>query len=272
MAFDDLGSLTALQTAWNAVLNNSVPDESIEPDDHFDLFEKFVGTCIGLGLSLRANPNTGGYSIEVTDGDLIYLNNSGFKGGIDNETLTTNRTWQFPDKDGVIAMLSDIVAPISAHSGLTLDDGSNPHGTNKSDIGLGSVPNTDFTTPVADNTAKATNATHTSEVTGDGALTVHPLAVSNKPVLGSLAGTEEFLVNDGGVLKKVLASNVGASLYTGSGSLSASTVVTMGGFNLDFQSGQTTTKGAGNTSGTIGFLVENASNQAGLKIDRKSVV
>jgi hypothetical protein len=59
------------------------------------------------------------------------------------------------------------------------------------------------------NNAKVSNATHTGEVTGSTALTVHPTAISNKLALGSLAGTEEFLINDGGTLKKVLASNVG---------------------------------------------------------------
>jgi hypothetical protein len=63
------------------------------------------------------------------------------------------------------------------------------------------------------NNAKVTNATHTGEVTGSGALTVDSTAISNKTALGSLAGTEEFLINDGGTLKKVLASNVGGQNF-----------------------------------------------------------
>ena len=43
---------------------------------------------------------------------------------------------------------------ISKHSELDLDDGTNPHGTTKTDVGLGNVPNTDFTSAVAANTAK----------------------------------------------------------------------------------------------------------------------
>lgn len=46
---------------------------------------------------------------------------------------------------------------ITKHSGLDLDDGTNPHGTTKTDVGLGNVPNTDFTSAVALNTAKVTN-------------------------------------------------------------------------------------------------------------------
>ena len=34
---------------------------------------------------------------------------------------------------------------VDAHSGLSLDDGTNPHNTTKSDVGLGNVPNVDAT-------------------------------------------------------------------------------------------------------------------------------
>jgi len=43
---------------------------------------------------------------------------------------------------------------ITKHSQLTLDDGSNPHNTTKSNVGLSNVPNTDFTTAVGLNTLK----------------------------------------------------------------------------------------------------------------------
>lgn len=62
----------------------------------------------------------------------------------------------------------------------------------------------------ATNNAKVTNATHTGEVTGATALTVNSTAISNKTAKTTLAGTEEFLINDGWTLKKVTASNLGA--------------------------------------------------------------
>ena len=46
------------------------------------------------------------------------------------------------------------------HSELTLDDGTNPHGTTKADVGLSNVPNTDLTSAVALNTAKVSNVDH----------------------------------------------------------------------------------------------------------------
>ena len=60
---------------------------------------------------------------------------------------------------------------------------------------------------IALNTAKATNATHTWEVTGSGVLTVWPTAISNKATL-TIDGTEEVLVNDGGTLKKTTTQDI----------------------------------------------------------------
>lgn len=54
--------------------------------------------------------------------------------------------------------LSD-VATTPTHSNLTLDDGTNPHGTTKADVGLGNVDNTsDVNKPVSAATQTALNA------------------------------------------------------------------------------------------------------------------
>lgn len=62
-------------------------------------------------------------------------------------------------------------------------------------------------TDVTANNAKVTNATHTGEVTGSGALTLDPTAISNKPAAVVNTGME-IVVNDGGVLRKIPASDV----------------------------------------------------------------
>ncbi len=49
-----------------------------------------------------------------------------------------------------------------------------------------------------------------------GALTLQPAAISGKPLLTPLAGTEEVLVNDGGTLKKTTAQDI-ADLVTAAG-------------------------------------------------------
>ena len=59
---------------------------------------------------------------------------------------------------------------------------------------------------VATNNAKVTNATHTGEVTGSGALTVGPTAISNRASVTAVAGMD-ILVDDSGTLKKVDASD-----------------------------------------------------------------
>ena len=55
---------------------------------------------------------------------------------------STTRTASWQNSSGIVAWLSDI---ITNHSGLSLDDGTNPHGTTKSDVGLSNVPNVDAT-------------------------------------------------------------------------------------------------------------------------------
>ena len=72
-------------------------------------------------------------------------------------------------------------------------------------------------TDVTANTAKVTNATHTGEVTGSSALTVDSTAISNKALKSSPSGSEEVLINDGGVLKKTTAQDI-ADLGGGGGS------------------------------------------------------
>jgi alpha-tubulin suppressor-like RCC1 family protein len=69
------------------------------------------------------------------------------------------------------------------------------------------------------NNAKVTNATHTGEVTGSGALTLDPTAISNKTLDVALTGTEEVLINDGG-LKKTTTQAI-ADLGGGGGATSS---------------------------------------------------
>ena len=59
---------------------------------------------------------------------------------------------------------------------------------------------------VVANTAKVTNQTHTGDVTGSVALVLNSTAISNKTLITAATGME-ILVNDGGTLKKVNASD-----------------------------------------------------------------
>ena len=70
----------------------------------------------------------------------------------------------------------------------------------------GTVLEGDKNAAIVLNTAKVTNATHTGEVTGSGALTVGSTAISNKSLITAASGMEA-LVNDAGTLKKVNVSD-----------------------------------------------------------------
>lgn len=146
----DKGSIATLKAAILAVLNNTVPDQSIEPDDHNTLLDDLLDTITGLDKVLRENNKTGGYSLEISAGDLLKLTSGAFTGDISPLALTAPQTYQFQDASGVVAFLSDIPTVISLHSGLTLDDGTNPHATTKTDVGLPNVDNTsDANKPVS---------------------------------------------------------------------------------------------------------------------------
>jgi hypothetical protein len=65
-----------------------------------------------------------------------------------------------PASDAFILNKPEITPPISLHSDLILDDGTNPHGTTKTNVGLSNVPNVDTTT-----TANITDSTNKRFVT-----------------------------------------------------------------------------------------------------------
>jgi hypothetical protein len=73
----------------------------------------------------------------------------------------------------IIGSVVNKVGDIFKHSQLDLDDGTNPHGTTKTDVGLSDVPNTDFTSAVALNTTKV-GVTNEEENTIDSIVTGEP--------------------------------------------------------------------------------------------------
>lgn len=72
---------------------------------------------------------------------------------------------------------------------------------------------------------------------------------------------------DGSVWAVFGGGGGGANLYTADGTLTAARTVTMAGFGLNFEGGQTTLKGAGTTSGTTALLVQNNSGSEAFKVD-----
>ena len=72
----------------------------------------------------------------------------------------------------------------------------------------GTVDGIDIATDVAANTAKLTNATHTGQVTGSGALILDVTAVTAQPASGALVNADTLIVNDGGVLSEATFAQV----------------------------------------------------------------
>lgn len=66
--------------------------------------------------------------------------------------------------------MQGIIAPIKKHSNLDLDDGTNPHSTTKTDVGLGNADNTsDADKPISTATQTALDA----KISADGSVTTH---------------------------------------------------------------------------------------------------
>lgn len=81
----------------------------------------------------------------------------------------------------------------------------------------GTVDGIDIATDVAANTAKVTNATHTGQVTGAVALVLDITAITAQPAAGALIGADTFIVNDGGTLSEITATQM-ATFFSGGAS------------------------------------------------------
>jgi len=112
-----------------------------------------------------------------------------------------------------------------------LSNTSNPHSVTKTQIGLGSVPNTDFTSAVAANTAKVsfdstsstrlanTSGTNTGDETTLSIQTKRPLKTING---NALDGSGDIAISGGSVDTSTLALNTGTTLWHSLASTSGS--------------------------------------------------
>lgn len=71
------------------------------------------------------------------------------------------------------------------------------------------------------NTAKVTNATHTGQILGSTALSAHvSLITAQTGIAGALIGTDTFLVNDGGLLREITATQMSTFFGASAGNVS----------------------------------------------------
>jgi hypothetical protein len=113
------------------------------------------------------------------------------------------------------------------------------------------------------NNSKVTNATHTGEIFGSGALTAQPTLISNKTLVTAV-GTDHVLIGDASDsdnLKKVLVSDFlggGANIYTADGTLTANRTVDLSLYDLTFLDGKTTFKGSDQLGTSSALLIEDS--------------
>jgi hypothetical protein len=155
------------------------------------------------------------------------------------------------------------------HSGLTLDDGTNPHGTTKADVGLSNVPNTDFTTAVGLNTAK---------VSADGSINTHSDVdtTTSAPSIGEALiwdGSNWIPDSTGGTDTNLGTDNLTLSDPTRTYNIDGNELIFLDGINhklkvtstgvgignVGIPTASLEIKGVGATSGTSALLVENSS-------------
>jgi hypothetical protein len=231
----DLGNITALKAAIVAVLNNSVPDESIEPDDHNTLLDDLLDTITGLDKVLRENNATGGFNLTITAGDAIELANAGFTGDIAPTTLTADRNYTFQDASGVVAFLSDIGAGTTNLSEGTVtndnvdinsDTGTNATIGTASASRAGVMPKSKFD-EVELNNAKVSNV---STDLSEGTTTNTTVDVNSSD--GTNATLLEASTSRAGVLSKakfdeIVANTAKVTNATHSGDASGATALTL---------------------------------------------
>ena len=122
----DLLSRANVDIAINTLLDDLQPNDAIQPSDHNGLLKDILDTLSnGLSTTLRTGNTTGGFAIDITDGDNIKYNKGGsFVGVLDSLILTGSRSWNFPDNSGTIALLSDITGGDNISSANLTFDGS----------------------------------------------------------------------------------------------------------------------------------------------------
>ena len=108
-----------------------------------------------------------GESLEGTGNVIITIPTITNTSDLTNDGSNGTSTYVETDELGAVAFSNDyndldnkptIPTGITNHSGLSLDDGTNPHGTTKGDVGLGNVDNTsDANKPISNATQDALN-------------------------------------------------------------------------------------------------------------------
>ena len=261
----DLNELQFFSGGWLTVGGGGVGDmlKSIydtDSDNLVDDSDSLDGKAPAFYLA-RANHTGTQTAATISDFDTEVSNNASVTA---NTAKVTNVTTNLSEG-------STTTTTVDVNS----SDGTNATLASASASRAGVMTKAKFDEVVVNN-AKVTNATHTGDVTGSGALTIANKAVD---IVMLADGTDGELItwNAAGVAttvavgtaNQVLTSNGAGSapefkdaagggdgIYDGDGSLTSTTTVTMGGNKLVFSGNETSLAGLNATSTDTAFLVQ----------------
>jgi len=154
-----------------------------------------INSALQSGANISELVNDQGYItlVDLPNNTSDLINNGA------NNTSTYVET----DELGAVAFSNDyddldnlpIITSITNHSGLTLDDGTNPHGVTKADVGLSNVDNTsDLNKPVSTATQNALDTKQVTLVSGTNIKTVNGNSIlgSGDLVISGVADTQVY--------------------------------------------------------------------------------
>lgn len=167
-----------------------------------------INSALQSGDNISELVNDVGY---ITSADLPTKTSDLINDGSDETS-----TYVEADELGAVAFSNDyndldnkptIPTVITNHSGLSLDDGTNPHGTTKGDVGLGNVPNVD--TSITSNISEGSNLYFTTARVLATVLSGLSLATG-----GAIVSTDTILVAFGKIQKQIddLTTSIGNKL------------------------------------------------------------
>ena len=214
--------------------------------------EYYLINDLGLTPGYSYPYYTDDFMKEVTIGDLVLINNGQM--GEENIQSDWNQINILADDfiknkpelfSGDYNDLINTPALVTNHSELNLDDGTNPHGTTKADVGLSNVDNTsDVNKPISSATQTALNLKLDSASftkSGIGLGNVDNTSDLNKPISTAtqtiLNKKMEWLVKDTtpttAVTGTTSLTQIGSSILIPANTFSAYAVMILEGFGLD---------------------------------------
>ena len=120
----DLISRANVNIAINTLLNDLQPNDAIQPSNHHGLLKDILDTLSnGLSTTLRTGNTTDGQNMTITSSSIFQFEN-GSNGRLQSDSLTAFRNWTLPDKNGTVAMLTDITGGDNISSANLTFDGS----------------------------------------------------------------------------------------------------------------------------------------------------